>query len=123
MQEEDPQLEELEARFAQSLQLPAESKTPEQLAMEQYISVVKAKQARSQQISLEQLPLAMNLLLFQKGKSFIDKRQCLNEYCFWNFHFQVANYASEVKLVLLKSDNDQRQRCKKCNNSRHCAVY
>jgi hypothetical protein len=32
--------------------------------MEKYIILVKAKQAKSQQISLEQLPLAMKLLLF-----------------------------------------------------------
>lgn len=92
--------------------------------MEKYIQMSKAKAAaRVSQPCMDQLPLAMNLLCFQKGKSFIDKKHCLNEYCFWNFHFQVTNYASEVKLTLLKSDNEQRHRCSKCNNQRHCAVY
>lgn len=115
--EHDAELEELEAQFSTAVQLPDAQKTPEQLAMEKYIQLSKAKAvARVSQPCMDQLPLAMNLLCFQKGKSFIDKRHCLNEYCFWNFHFQVSNYASEIKLTLLKSDNEQRYRCSKCNN-------
>ena len=63
-QEEDPQLDELEDKFCHTLMLPDDEKTESQLAMERYVNIIKAKREKAQQISLEQLPLAMNLLMF-----------------------------------------------------------
>ena len=53
-----------------------------------------------QQQSLNHLPLAINLFKYLKSKSFIDKRQCLNEDCAKLFHSQTMNYFSENKLLL-----------------------
>ena len=46
------------------------------------------------------LPLAINLFKYLKGKSFIDKKHCLNDHCAKQFHSQTINYFSENKLVL-----------------------
>ena len=46
------------------------------------------------------LPLAINLFKYLKGKSFIDKKHCLNDHCAKQFHSLTINYFSENKLVL-----------------------
>jgi hypothetical protein len=73
-------------------------------------------------VSLE-LPLAINLYKFLKGRSFIDKKQCLNDHCAQQFHCQTINYFSENKLVLHKSDNEVQEKCNKCRIMRNCAIY
>jgi hypothetical protein len=50
--------------------------------------------------STNDLALAINLFKYLKGKSFIDKKHCLNEHCAKQFHCQTINYFSENKLVL-----------------------
>lgn len=65
----------------------------------------------------------IQLFKYQKGRSFIDKKSCLNETCIKQFNCTVPNYYSETKLVLLKSDSEEQDKCHKCNNQRFCAVY
>lgn len=69
------------------------------------------------------MPLIVNLMKFQKFKSFIDKKHCLNDNCAIQFHFLIPSYFSESKLVLYKSDNQIKEQCNKCKNLRNCAVY
>lgn len=93
--------------------------------MEQQIRILQQRNEmlRGHKINLTELPLALLLLKFLKGKSFIDKKSCLNEYCSLQFRYSVGNYFSEEKLVLNKSDNETKEKCNKCNNLRNCAIY
>lgn len=43
----------------------------------------------------QSLTLAITLFKYLKGKSFIDKRHCLNSDCSKQFHMSTLNYFSE----------------------------
>jgi len=72
---------------------------------------------------LDELPLAINLFKILSNKSYIDKKICLNETCAEQFKDSSRNYYSEIKIILSKADNEQKEECNKCNNERNCAIY